>query len=412
MENLLDNLKYNILVVDDNPNNIYTLKTILSRIKDSNIIEASSGDHALIATIEHEIDLILLDVQMPGMDGFETAKHLKLTEKTRDIPIIFVTAVYRDEEFFKHGYAIGAVDYLTKPIDDSLLLNRVNHYLKLFERERKLKETLKSLKEKEAMLIHQSRLAAMGEMIAAIAHQWRQPLNAISILIQDMVDASDFGEFNKDYLYDSTKKMLKQIDYMNSTIEDFMNFFKPNKEKICFKVSATIKETLLLIHKQLVKSNISINLDCKHGNETKRQLDNKLFECGTCQNKLTVYGYPNEFKQVILNIIANARDAILKKIEKGQFLENEKGEISINLSFDSNKVKIEIKDNGGGIPDDIKEKIYEPYFTNKEAGYGLGIGLYMSKTIIEKNMQGCLTAKNEGKGALFTIELDIAVEPL
>ncbi len=143
---------FNILIVDDIPENRYSLKTLLERLDQINIIEAESGEQTLALVIEQQIDLILLDIQMPEMDGYEIAKHLKMTSKSRDIPIIFVTAVYKSEEFAERGYKVGAIDYLTKPIDDNLLLNRISHYMKLFQREQNLHQALEELKQKEEAL--------------------------------------------------------------------------------------------------------------------------------------------------------------------------------------------------------------------------------------------------------------------
>jgi len=142
---IVNPLLFKILIVDDNPNNLFTLESLLKGLDNCEIIQASSGEQALVSSLEHSIDLILLDVQMPEMDGYETAKHLKMTARTRDIPIIFVTAIFKSEEFIEHGYEIGAIDYLTKPIDDNMLLNRIMLYRTLFEREKALKAALTKL---------------------------------------------------------------------------------------------------------------------------------------------------------------------------------------------------------------------------------------------------------------------------
>lgn len=140
--------QFTILIVDDNPNNLFTLETLLHRLSGCRVVRAESGEAALAATLEHAIDLILLDIQMPGMDGYQTAQHLKMTIRTRDIPIIFLTAVFKTEEFIKRGYAVGAVDYLTKPLDDNLLISRVALYRSLYEREHLLQDALRQLEQR------------------------------------------------------------------------------------------------------------------------------------------------------------------------------------------------------------------------------------------------------------------------
>lgn len=147
-----ESASFAILIVDDNANNRFVLRTLLSRLKDCLIIEASSGQEALRCTFEQKIHLILLDVQMPEMDGYETARHLAMIKRTRDIPIVFITAVFKSEEFMRRGYAIGAVDYLTKPIDDNLLLNRIDSYRKLRERECRLADALEQIQLREERL--------------------------------------------------------------------------------------------------------------------------------------------------------------------------------------------------------------------------------------------------------------------
>lgn len=143
---------FTILIVDDNVHNRFTLRTLLLRLKNCVVIEANSGQDALTKTFQNSIDLILLDVQMPEMDGYETARHLSMIKRTRDIPIIFITAVFKSEEFIQRGYAVGAIDYLTKPIDDNLLINRVDNYRKLSKRQRKLAEALEQVRLREERL--------------------------------------------------------------------------------------------------------------------------------------------------------------------------------------------------------------------------------------------------------------------
>ncbi|HLC16624.1 MAG TPA: hybrid sensor histidine kinase/response regulator [Thermodesulfovibrionia bacterium] len=380
---------YRILIVDDNRNNIFTLKQVISTIEGCEIVEALSGEQALIATIEHEIHLILLDVQMPGMDGFETARHLQMAEMTRDIPIIFVTAVFKAEEFMQQGYALGAVDYVTKPIDTSRLLNSVHLYRKLFGREQELKTTLRNLQEKEALLIHQSRLAAMGQMLGAIAHQWRQPLNILALSLIDLKESYAYGELTSDYLANIVKTSMEQIQYMSKTIDDFRNFFKPDKHKIPFNIVEVVKEALNIVHVQLENHFIQscIEYNC-----------NKPEKGGN----IILYGYPGELKQVLLNIINNAMDAIVTRQEADKSF---KGLIVIKMLHDEHKMTIRIEDNGGGIPEKVFSNIFEPYFTTKLYSKGTGIGLYMAKTIIEEHMGGRLYAENNNDGASFVIEL-------
>ncbi|KJR41186.1 two-component sensor kinase [Candidatus Magnetoovum chiemensis] len=393
-------MHYKILIVDDNYNNRFTLIELLKSIDGCDIIEAESGEEALLTTIEQEIHLILLDVQMPGMNGFETAKHLQMTEKTKDIPIIFVTAIFRSDEFTKHGYELGAVDYLTKPIDINLLLNRVKLYKTLFLREENLKQAIKEIKNKEAIMVHQSKMAALGEMIGLIAHQWRQPLNILSSLLIDLKDVYNCGSLDKEYFANSIKMAMDQMKHMSGTINDFRDFFLPDKEKERFDIKTAIEEALSLFSAQLISNRINYNVICDD-----YEITNNDLSAITSNEDYKIISYKSEFKHVMLNLISNSKDAIAAAQERIDIDKKQEWFICFEFYTKDNRIIIKIKDNGGGIFDAIKGKIFEPYTTTKTVKDGTGIGLYMSKLIIENNMQGKIYAENSDVGAVFTIEL-------
>ena len=233
--------------------------------------------------------------------------------------------------------------------------------------------------EQKYMMLQQSRLAAMGEMIGNIAHQWRQPLNTLGLQIQDIQDAYEFGELTEEYLEQSVRASVQVINSMSETIDDFRNFFKPNKTKSLFSLHEVIDDTLALVEAGLKHSGIVVEL----------QLDD------SCR----IFGFKSEFSQVIVNIIKNAKDVMDERDIKN-------GKIVIHSYHEHDNMVITIADNAGGIPKEVIGKIFDPYFTTKEEGKGTGIGLYMSKMIIDQNMKGSLTVKNEGEGALFMIVLN------
>lgn len=247
--------------------------------------------------------------------------------------------------------------------------------------EKRVKEEIKKQQDKEQLLIQQSKMALMGEMIGAIAHQWRQPLNALGLLIQEIEFRYEDGEALKgEDLFEMSDKAMNQIDFMSKTIDDFRNFFKPNKRKKIFYVTTPIKNAIAILNAQLKNYRIDVNLIEK--------------------NNFQLNGYQSEFQQVILNLISNARDAIINEKEKKDF----KGKIDIEIDIKGNYGVIDIRDNGEGIDENIIDRIFEPYFSTKPQGEGTGIGLYMSKIIIEKNMQGTLRLENREVGVSFIIE--------
>lgn len=235
----------------------------------------------------------------------------------------------------------------------------------------RVKEEVEKRRESEIILAQQSKMAAMGEMIGAIAHQWRSPLNALSLYIQDLEEAYDYGELNKDYLHKAVVNSMKQIEFMANTIDDFRNFFKTSKQLTKFNVIDSINEALSIVSASLVKDKIEVKF---------------VFKA-----EFKIYSFANEFKHVILNIINNARDAI----NEARKLNKECGMILISANkVDDKLIKIEIEDDGTGVPEAIINQIFEPYFTSKHESIGTGIGLYMSKVIIEKNMNGRLYVNN------------------
>ncbi|MBF0538264.1 MAG: PAS domain-containing sensor histidine kinase [Nitrospirae bacterium] len=248
--------------------------------------------------------------------------------------------------------------------------------------ERRIEDGVRENLQQQQMLVQQSKMAAMGEMIGAIAHQWRQPLNALGLMVQDVIDAYEYGELNKGYLDTFTSDAVNQINFMSHTIDDFRNFFRPSKEKTEFGVVRAIKKVINIVQTLFYANSIKVDIE---GEED-----------------ITVTGYPNEFMHVILNLINNARDAILKH---RALTNTREGLISITVHRHDSTVRIEIKDNGGGIPDEVKSRLFEPYFTTKGEGHGTGIGLYLSRVIIEKNMGGKLHVGNTPEGAVFTIEV-------
>ena len=268
--------------------------------------------------------------------------------------------------------------------------------------EKRVAEEIEKRKQQEQILIQQSRLAAMGEMINAIAHNWRQPLNAMGLIIQGIKDTYEFGGLTKNYIDESVEKSMKQLQFMSRTIDVFRNFFRHGRQKSSFDVKLAIGEVLSILSAQLKGNNISYRLTCRAHNRTSEDFS-EIVQC----DEMTITGYKTELEQAIFNILNNAADAIVGRMCGRMPDKDGKGLIDIDVSRESNKVVIRISDNGGGIPEKIIGRIFEPYFSTREEGKGTGIGLYMAKVIIENNMGGRIYAENIKGGTMFTIELSL-----
>lgn len=240
----------------------------------------------------------------------------------------------------------------------------------------RVEEEVEHNRQKDKQLAQQARLAQMGEMISMIAHQWRQPLAAISSLSVALNLKSQLGSLNKDIILDLSCKITENSKHLSNTIDDFRDFFKPNKEKRESTFNEIVSDVLNIVESSIATKNISIIKDLKN------------------EDKFS--SYPNEIKQVVLNLIKNADDILL---------DNEIKEAIIKISTydDDNNIILEISDNAGGIPEDIIDKIFDPYFSTKTKKDGTGLGLYMSKTIIEEHCSGKLIASNSETGAVFKI---------
>ncbi|MBI2353745.1 MAG: PAS domain S-box protein [Deltaproteobacteria bacterium] len=243
----------------------------------------------------------------------------------------------------------------------------------------------------ERLLARNARLAAMGEMIGAIAHQWRQPLATLGVTIQSIRMAWERQRLDGAFMERAEADAQRQLQYMSDTIEGFRNFFRPTKEIERFIVSGKLHEVVRLVEAQFANSGIRLRVD----DDSAEQVE--------------VSGYSNEFKQAVLNLVSNARDAILKRRlmpSRAGMIAGTDDTINLSVSNDGGKIAIEVRDTGSGISPEIADKVFEPYFTTKSDGEGTGIGLYMSRLIIEESMGGSLNFRSGPDGTVFMIELN------
>ncbi|MBF0521001.1 MAG: response regulator [Nitrospirae bacterium] len=430
-----------VLLVEDSLSQAVFLKNLLLRYRYKVRIARNGLEGLEFLKEEPYPDIIISDVQMPIMDGYEMCKQVKNDDILKNIPVILLTQLSAAEDIIK-GLESGADNFIIKPYSEESLINRIEQLIKLYKTEQsssdpktgieltmggknyvlnperrqilnllvttyekvidqnkqllekeyeltrinsileqRVEEETKKRLEHEQLLVHRSKMATMGEMLGVIAHQWKQPLNSFALLVQDLRDSFSAGQLNQNYIDINVEESMRQIGFMAKTIDDFRKFFMPSKKMTEFNVVEAINEVIRILSSQIKNSSIKITVE-SIGN-----------------SKLTVTGYRNEFMHVILNILSNSRDAILARGKSGERA------ISIVINTDGSSVVTEIQDTGGGIPEDILSKVFDAYFTTKEQSDGTGIGLYISKIIIESNMRGTISAENRGGGALFKISI-------
>ena len=258
---------------------------------------------------------------------------------------------------------------------------RVRHTTKELARlnrtlDQKVKQEIEKNKEKEQLLMQKSKFIALGEMISLIAHQWRQPLSEIGAIIMNLQMHDRVNKLDSETLSIKSKEIETILHYMSTTIDDFRYFFKPDRKKQIFKINESIQRVLKITSPMLQEHNIKITLDV--------------------DPNITLNSYQNELEQVLLNLISNAKDALVYDKIKNP-------EIKLILEKEQ-YISLKIWDNASGIEEMLLDKIFEPYFTTKDEAQGTGIGLYMSKIIIENNMKGKLKINSSPQGSCFIIE--------
>ena len=383
------NMMKKILAIDDTDTNIEILLNLLS--DDYDVMAALDGKSALELAIDEKPDLILLDIMMPEMDGYEVCEILKNTQSTAHIPVVFITSK-TDSESIEKAYEVGGADYVTKPFMPRELLARVKNQIELKTLidtlEEKVQIQVNEVLQAKEQMLQNSRMAQMGEMLSMIAHQWRQPLTAISastlnlttkiqLEIYDLNHKKGALEF-QDKVIVTTHKIEEMVQVLSTIIDDFRNFFKPNKNMTLLSVNIPISKALQIIEASLISENIHI---------VQELTSSKSIEM-----------YDNELMQVFLNLFKNSQDNFKEKNRENSY-------IKIHTKDIDNGVEIIFTDNGGGASEDIIEHIFEHYFSTKSEKNGTGLGLSMSKTIINGHHHGNITASNTNDGIAFTITL-------
>lgn len=370
-----------ILYVEDEKNIQGELAEVIGMFCEE-LYLADDGVKGLEQYKEHQCDIVISDIKMPFMDGIEMSKKIK--EINNNAHIVFTTA-FSDVEYFQEALELQVDGYILKPMILQLLEKKIKAIIATIN-------LAKELEQKDQMLIQQSKLASMGEMIGNIVHQWKQPLSGIAMTANNLKLDCQLDNIQKETLEDYADGILKQIEYLSNTMDDFKNFFKPSQNaNLQFNLKEYIIKCVDLVDSAFYDSSI----------KTIKDIDDKI----------NSYGDPRQLSQALINILNNAKDAL----NNAKGLQEKLVFIVTAKEDDKNNIVLKIQDNAGGIPESIIDKIFDPYFTTKGLE-GTGLGLYITHTLITKNLKGEIYVKNEEvefegkkyKGASFVITLPLS----
>ncbi|MCP5079078.1 MAG: hybrid sensor histidine kinase/response regulator [Psychromonas sp.] len=421
----MENRLSKILIVDDEPNNHRVYERTLEALN-VEFVKVLSGQQALAIAHRHDFFLILMDVQMPEMDGFETASLLLDHPKTSHIPIIFITAFDRDESFEFKGYASGAVDYLVKPINDDILRSKVNVFLELYldkqkleqaceirqkaenelrahknnlekivkERTKELQTSLTELIDAQNKLVETEKMASLGRLVAGIAHELNTPIGicvtAASYLNNDAQEVQQTfknGSIRKSTLNNFLDSATQASSLLLNNLERAAALIG-NFKLIAVDISSDMIREFNLY--EYIETTInSLQPALKH-----TQIQIRL----TGDQSLIINACPGSISQIITNFVMNS---LLHA-----FNDDIKGEIKLHIYLENKKIMILYSDNGVGMSEEIISMIFEPFFTTKRATGGSGLGLSIVYNLITQNLGGEVNCESEvGKGTTFRISL-------
>jgi two-component system, NtrC family, sensor kinase len=428
-----------ILVIDDTPTNLEVLYGALSSAGYDILVEMD-GESGLKQAQDSRPDLILLDVMMPGIDGFETCHRLKANPATCDIPIIFMTALSETENKIK-GLNAGAVDYIAKPFQHEEVLARVrihlqirsmtttleeqNNLLKNFSAhlEAKIAERTTELQQAHAQLVQQERLSSLGQLVAGVAHEINNPVNFIygncTPAKQYTQDLLELVELYQEEYPQSTSRLQKKIAGID------LEFLAGDFPKVIASMQMgadRIREIVVSLRNfsRLDEADFK-EVDLHEGIDNTLMILHHRFKATVEQAEIQIikaYGqipkvscFPGQLNQVFMNIIGNAIDALQEQDEarSPEEVKNNPSKIWVETkSVDSERVAIQISDNGAGIPEAMRHKLFDPFFTTKPVGKGTGLGLSISHQIVVKKHKGKIECDSTpGKGTRFTIEIPV-----
>lgn len=375
-----------VLIVDDEARNQRIIGEILDGLVDFK--QASSGEEALAMIEAYAPDLVLLDIMMPGMDGYEVCRQIRKNPQLNFTKVILVSGKAMLEERLK-GYEVGADDYMTKPFMPDELLAKTKVFLRLTHAEKQLNdfnlalehriaERTQQLLETESKLVHSAKMAALGEMAGGIAHEINTPLGTISLLGEQIEEIANTEPLNKPSLLQMTKTIDETVRRISVIINGLRTFSRDGGNDLfdSTPVKQIVEMTLALCKEKLRHASVKVHVD--------PIADDLEIQCRAVQ-----------ISQVILNLINNACDAIETLPDKW---------IRVAVIPEADGVAITITDSGNGIPKEVLAKLFQPFFTTKEIGKGTGLGLSISKGIVDAH-HGRLTVDTSCKNTRFVLYL-------
>ena len=366
-----------ILIVDDSPENIISLKKVLEK-NDFEVDTASSGEEALKKILKKSYVLIILDVQMPGMDGFEVAEAVSGYSKAKETAIIFLSAATANVKLITRGYSSGGLDYISKPVDINILLLKVKTFYRIYEQSRALNEMQKALREEIEFRKEAER--KKDEFISIASHELKTPMTSIKGYIQLLERSLDKDD--KETIRTRLHKVQNQIEKLNLLIADLLDISKIESGKLKFnKQYFSFDHLLDHLIEVMQQSNPQI----------------KIIKKGSVDGQ--IFGDEMRIEQVIINFITNA----IKYGPDGE-------EIHINSEVRNNEIYFSVKDYGIGMPEEHQQKVFEKFYRIEETSerfQGLGIGLYICQEIIDrhKGKIGVISSPGEGSEFYFQIPL-------
>jgi two-component system, sensor histidine kinase and response regulator len=349
------------------------------------VLVASNGLEGLEVYEKNEIDLIITDINMPEIDGISMIE--KIRDKNKEVKIVVFSA-HEKIEYLSRCIELGVDGFLTKPLNQQKYFQtlykvveqihtkkELNKYKE--DLEQKVQEQLDELLETQKILEKNAKFVTMGEMIDAIAHQWKTPLSIIKMYVEVIVYNIEADKIDKDELITYMEKTNFQINHLFETIEEFRKFFRPNANLELVSVKTLLRSILLLLKDELIKHTIEINYD---------YADDYMIKVNQ-----------NEFKHVMINLIQNSKEAFIQN-------DIQTRKISVYATQEDDYIIIKLIDNAGGIPKNIISQIFTPHFTTKPEEGGTGIGLYLVKQILDK-VHATIDAENHDQGVCFTMRI-------